>query len=166
MGRKSAAQIAQEELEKAQAAQAEKEKATSGSTEGEISQAGTITQEEANDATSGDSGAGNGGDSGEEEALVVPDAPKHEKTRAVTLRVLPGLPIGIGCIISAPVHMIKSWDEISWVDTHENALEYAERAYLEKKRDLAMARPGAPMPYPLITELNDIGEIVESSDEE
>lgn len=156
MGRKSAAQIAQEELEKAKAAQAEKEKTTSGSAEGEISQTGTITQEEVNDATSGDSGTDNGGNNEPEP----PALPEKEKVHAVALRDLPGVGVKVGRIIFAPENMIKAWGDISWVDTHEDALTLAEQRWTQQK----MANPmfGEPKIY----ELDAKGQIMESSDKE
>lgn len=154
MGRKSAAQIAQEELEKAQAAQATQ--ATSEASEGDIVGPGANAPTESNDATSGDSGKDGGSPEPEPEPVKLPE---HEKIHAVALRDLPGIGVKIGRILLAPQNIVKQWDEISWVDTHEDALKFAEQRYQQQK----MADPR--FNEPMIFELDAKGQIMSESDE-
>lgn len=151
MARKSAAQIAQEELEKSKAAQA-----TSEASEGDIVEPGANALTESNDATIGDSGKDGGSPEPEPEPVKLPE---HEKVHAVALRDLPGVGVKVGRIILAPQNIVKQWDAVSWVDTHEDALKFAEHRYQQQK----MSDPR--FSEPMIFELDAKGQIMSESDE-
>lgn len=159
MGRKSAAQIAQEEMEKAKAAEAAKQNEAGGDS-GELVQEGDAnTPETENNATRGDSGVISDDSDDEAANEFAVEAEEEEKAHAVALRDLPGVGVKIGQIVLAPKKILKSWDEVSWIDTHENALADAERAYNEKR---------ITMPHfkePKIIELDSKGQIMPEGSE-
>lgn len=153
--RETAAQKAKREMEEAKAKQAEKEKGADEATEGDIVNPDANAPTEENDDTSGDSGADNG-DGEAPEPLALPE---KEKVHAVALRDLPGVGVKIGRIILAPVNIIKPWDEISWIDTHEDALAFAEQRWTQQK----MADP--TFNEPKVFELDAKGQIMDQDGE-
>lgn len=160
--RETAAQKAKREMEEAKAKAAGTENTTSEATEGGIVEAGTIAPGESNDATSGDSGGDNGGDNGDSDGAqeVKPvELPEHEKVHAVALRDLPGVGVKIGRILLAPVNIIKQWDSVSWVDTHDDALKFAKQRYQQQK--MADPRFNEPEVY----ELDATGQIMDENGE-
>lgn len=166
MARKSAAQIAKEELEAAKAQEAEKQKEQKGSKTDSNSEEGATdanTQAKDENAASGDSGG-----SGDEESAQEEEKPavEIESVHAVALRDLPGTKVKLGQIIEAPKNLIDVWAKAAWVDVHENALAYAEQKYEKTMQGLALSQPGARMSHPLVTKLNYKGETVESVLEE
>lgn len=126
MARKSAAQLAQEEAELAA------KKLEAGNDGSEIGSDGT---------QGGDDGTQNGDDGAHtgDDGSHTGDAPavEIEKGNAVALRDLPGTPAKIGQIILAPKNLIDSWEQVAWVDSHENAIAFA----LKKVREQNIANP-------------------------
>lgn len=160
MGRLSAAEKAKREMEaeqaklKAQENGKGSENGAGGDSNGASEEGAVITQEVVNEGAGGDS-SGDSNHSDEEDAnQFAVEAKEEEKVHAVALRDLPGVGVKIGQIVKAPAKLIKSWDEVSWIDTHENALAAAEQAYTQKR----MAMPH--FNEPKIIELDDKGQIM------
>ncbi|QKN84420.1 hypothetical protein MARILYN_12 [Vibrio phage Marilyn] len=157
MGRKSAAQIAQEEMEKAKAAEAAKQNEAGGDSGELVQEDGADTPETENNAASGDSGVVSGDSDDEDANQFAVEGEEEKKVYAVALRDLPGVGVKIGQIVLAPEKIIKSWDEVSWIDTHENALADAERAHNNKK--IVDPRFNEPK----VIELDSKGQIVQDA---
>ena len=154
--RETAAQKAKREMEEAKAKAAESENATSEATEGDIVEPDTNTPAETEEATSGDSGDADGDDAQEVEPVELPE---HEKVHAVALRDLPGVGVKIGRILLAPINIVKQWDAVSWVDTHDDALKFAKQRYQQQK--MADPRFNEPEVY----ELDAAGQIMDENGE-